>query len=172
MTEKTSQEQRRAISDIAYGRAGGGGPFTLFSQTMRYVLDPQFVPIEMTVAGKKSRFAIPNVLEVSLASFTDPVLGRGARRRGASAEGIYLARRARRADRGNENPDAESALRSLGQERLLLGCRISGPLAGEALGFFRMRSRLRLWTGRCVTDGRPGRSESPARPSHYKELSP
>ena len=75
ITEKTSQEQRQAISDIAYGRAGGGGPFTLFSQTMRYVLDPQFVPIEMTVAGKKSRFTIPGVLEVGLAPFTDPVSG-------------------------------------------------------------------------------------------------
>ena len=75
ITDQASPEQRRAISEIAYGRVGGSGYFALFSQTMRYVLDPQFVPIEMTVAGKKSRFAIPNVLEVSLASFTDPVSG-------------------------------------------------------------------------------------------------
>ena len=78
---------------------------------------------------------------------------------------------ATRSNRDNENPDAESALRSLGQERLLRGGRTPRPLAGGALGFFRKRSRLRLWTGRCVTDGRPGQGGSPARPSHYKELS-
>jgi hypothetical protein len=75
VSEKASPEQRRAISEIVYGRAGGSGPFVVFAATFRYVLDPQFVPIEMTVEGKKSHFSVPGLLEASLTPHTDPVSG-------------------------------------------------------------------------------------------------
>jgi hypothetical protein len=75
ISELASPEQRQAICDIAYGRAGGGCAFTAFAPTFRYVLDPQFVPIEMKVESKRSRFVVPGILEVSLALHIDPVLG-------------------------------------------------------------------------------------------------
>jgi len=71
----TFDEQRNAIAEIAYGRAKGNGPFALFAATLRYVLDPEFVPIEMRVDGKRSRFAVPGVLEVELAPHVDPISG-------------------------------------------------------------------------------------------------
>ncbi len=82
--------------------------------------------------GEEQRLYRPHPKYGANRALHRPGFGRGARRRGASAEGIHLARRARRANRGNENPDAESALRSLGQERLLRGHRIPGPVTGEA----------------------------------------
>jgi len=42
---------------------------------MRYKLDPQIVPIQMHVEGKRSRFAVPAVLSVELAPHLDPVSG-------------------------------------------------------------------------------------------------
>jgi hypothetical protein len=75
VSDKASPEQRQAITEIVYGRADGTGPFAVFAATFRYVLDPQFVPIEMTVAGKKSHFSVPDILEASLTPHTDPVSG-------------------------------------------------------------------------------------------------
>ena len=75
ISDKASPEQRHAITEIAYGRAGGSGPFAVFAGTFRYISDPQFVPISMTVKGKKSRFAVPSILEASLTPHTDPVSG-------------------------------------------------------------------------------------------------
>jgi hypothetical protein len=49
--------------------------FSVFAPTFRYVLDPQLVPIEMKVDGKRSRFAVPGIIEVSLTPHIDPVLG-------------------------------------------------------------------------------------------------
>lgn len=70
-----STEQRTALSEITHGRAGGTGCFPIFSQTMRYLLDPQFVPIQIRIDGQRSSFAIPGVLEVQLAPHIDPVSG-------------------------------------------------------------------------------------------------
>ena len=75
ITDRASAEQSHAIAEISYGRAGGSGPFTLFASTMKYLLDAERVPIDMRVDGKRSRFAVPNVLEVQLAPHTDPVSG-------------------------------------------------------------------------------------------------
>jgi hypothetical protein len=72
---QASPEQRVAITEIAYGRAGGGGPFSIFAATFRFVLGPEFVPIEMHVDGKRSRFSIPGLLEASLTPHVDPVSG-------------------------------------------------------------------------------------------------
>jgi hypothetical protein len=76
VSDRASSEQRHAITEIAYGRAGGSGPFAIFAATFRYVSDPQFVPIAMTVDGKRSRFAVPDILEANLTPHTDPVSGK------------------------------------------------------------------------------------------------
>src|SRR5450755_5160019 len=76
ISDRASVEQAQAIAEIAYGRAAGSGPFTLFASTMKYTLDPEHVPIDMRVDGKRSRFAVPGVLEVQLAPHTDPVSGK------------------------------------------------------------------------------------------------
>jgi len=75
ITDRALPEQRRALADIAYGRAGGSGCFKIFAATFRYVLDPQFVPIEMRVDGARSRFSVPGVLDVALSPHLDPVSG-------------------------------------------------------------------------------------------------
>jgi hypothetical protein len=76
IADRASAEQHQAISEIAYGRAKGNGPFALFASTLRYALDPESVPIEMRVDGKRSRFAVPGVLEVELAPHIDPTSGK------------------------------------------------------------------------------------------------
>ncbi|HLW69907.1 MAG TPA: DUF1326 domain-containing protein [Candidatus Binataceae bacterium] len=76
ISDRASVEQRSAIVEIAYGRAGGDGPFAIFAATWRQVLEPQFVPIEMSVDGKRSRFSVPGVLEVHLTPHLDSVSGK------------------------------------------------------------------------------------------------
>lgn len=73
--DRATSEQRKAIADITYGRAGGNGHFALFAKTLRYELEPEFVPIVMQVDGKRSSFSVPGVLEVQLAPHIDPVSG-------------------------------------------------------------------------------------------------
>jgi hypothetical protein len=73
--ERASTEQRAALTEIIYGRAGGTGCFPIFSKTMRYILDPQFAPVQIRIDGKRSTFAVPGVLEVQLAPHVDPVSG-------------------------------------------------------------------------------------------------
>jgi hypothetical protein len=76
IAEDATVQQRAALVEIAYGRAGGDGPFAIFATTYRQTLDPQFVPIKMTVDGKRSGFAVPGVLEVRLTPHVDPVSGK------------------------------------------------------------------------------------------------
>lgn len=76
ITDRASEEQRAALTEIVYGRAGGTGCFSVFAQTFRYVNPPEFVPIEMHVDGKRGSFAIPGVLQVQMASHVDPVTGK------------------------------------------------------------------------------------------------
>jgi hypothetical protein len=73
--ERASTEQRAALTEITYGRAGGNGCFPVFGATMRYNLDPQFAPVQIRVDGKRSKFSVPGVLEVQLAPHVDPVSG-------------------------------------------------------------------------------------------------
>jgi hypothetical protein len=75
VTDRASQPQCKAVTDIAYGGAGGDGCFAVFAATMRYKLDPEVVPIEMRVDGKRSRYTIPGVLAVELSPHFDPVSG-------------------------------------------------------------------------------------------------
>jgi hypothetical protein len=75
ITDRASAAQRDAVAQIVYGRAGGNGPHVVFASTMRQQLDPEFVPIEMHVDGKRSRFSVPDVLAVELSPHVDPVSG-------------------------------------------------------------------------------------------------
>ena len=73
--ERASAEQRVALREITYGRTGGTGCFPVFSATMRYNLDPEFVSIQVRVDGQRSNFSVAGVLEVQLAPHLDPVTG-------------------------------------------------------------------------------------------------
>jgi hypothetical protein len=73
--ERGLAEQRAALAEITYGRAGGTGCFPIFASTMRHVLDPQFVPVQIRVDGKRGSFSVPDVLDVQLAPHVDPVSG-------------------------------------------------------------------------------------------------
>jgi hypothetical protein len=75
ISDKATTAQREAIAEIAYGRAGGNGPYAIFASTMSRALDPQIVAIEMKVDGKRSRFAVPGVLTVQLAPHIDAASG-------------------------------------------------------------------------------------------------
>jgi len=72
-TEKAREDQIRAIINIFSGQAKGEGPFALFADTIKYSLDPQFVDINVNVDGKKSIFSIPDVMDVQVESFKNPV---------------------------------------------------------------------------------------------------
>jgi hypothetical protein len=75
ISDKASQQQRDALVDILSGRAGGEGPFAIFGGTITAWHPPQFVPITFVFDGNDSRFAVPDVLEVALEGFTNPVSG-------------------------------------------------------------------------------------------------
>jgi hypothetical protein len=75
ITERASAEQRHALVEILTGRAGGEGPFAIFSGTIATWQEPRFVPIEFVCDGNQSRFAIQGYLEVALEGFTNPVTG-------------------------------------------------------------------------------------------------
>jgi hypothetical protein len=75
ITDRASAAQRDAIANIVYGRAAGNGPYVTFAATMSRQLDPQFVPIEMHIDGKRSRFSVSGVLSVELSPHIDPVTG-------------------------------------------------------------------------------------------------
>jgi len=75
ISDKAAPAQRDAIAQIAYGRAGGNGPYTIFASTMSKAIEPQIVPINMKVEGKRSGFAVPGVLNVQLSPHIDAASG-------------------------------------------------------------------------------------------------
>jgi hypothetical protein len=75
ISKKANEEQRRALVNIMSGQAKGEGPFALFAGTMKYVLDPQYVDIDVKIDGKRSSFSVPSVMDVQTESFTNPVTG-------------------------------------------------------------------------------------------------
>ena len=75
ITKKANESQRSAIVNIFSGKANGEGPFALLAGTMKYFLDPQFVDINVKIDGKKSSFSIPNILDVQIEGFKNPVTG-------------------------------------------------------------------------------------------------
>ena len=78
ITDRATPEQRAALTEIVYGRAGGNGPFAIFAATFSRAFEPEFVPIEMRVDGKRSRFSVPGVLEAQVTPHVDPVSGKEA----------------------------------------------------------------------------------------------
>lgn len=75
ITKNISAKQRAAVVNIFSGRAKGEGPFALFAGTLKYILDPQFVDINVKIDGKKSSFSVAGVIDVGLESFRNPVTG-------------------------------------------------------------------------------------------------
>ena len=75
ITRKASGEQKDAIINIFSGKAKGDGPFAIFSGTLKYVLDPQFVDINVKIDGKKSAFSVQEIMDVQLEGFKNPVTG-------------------------------------------------------------------------------------------------
>jgi hypothetical protein len=75
ITKKASEDQRKASISIFSGQAKGEGPFALFAGTIKYSLDPQFVDINVNIDGKKSSFSVPDVMNVQIESFKNPITG-------------------------------------------------------------------------------------------------
>jgi hypothetical protein len=75
ITKKSDQKQRAALENIFTGRSKGDGPFALFANTLKYILDPQFVKITAKINGIRSTFSVPGILNVQLENFVNPVTG-------------------------------------------------------------------------------------------------
>lgn len=75
ITKKANESQRSAIVNIFSGKANGEGPFALLAGTMKYFLDPQFVDINVKIDGKRSSFSVPDIIDVQVEGFKNPVTG-------------------------------------------------------------------------------------------------
>ncbi|MEW6605230.1 MAG: DUF1326 domain-containing protein [Thermoproteota archaeon] len=75
ISKNTTADQRKAVVDIFCGKAKGEGPFTLFANTIKYFLAPQFVDISAKIDGRKSSFSVPEIIDVQVESFKNPVTG-------------------------------------------------------------------------------------------------
>ena len=75
ITKKANESQRSAIVNIFSGKAKGEGPFALLAGTMKYFLDPQFVDINVKIDGKRSSFSVPDIMDVQVEGFKNPVTG-------------------------------------------------------------------------------------------------
>lgn len=75
ISKHATQPQRDAIVKILSGQAKGNGPFVIFSASVKYLLEPQFVDIKKKIDGKRSSFSVPGVLDVQIESFKNPVTG-------------------------------------------------------------------------------------------------
>lgn len=72
--EKASPEQRDALLQIASG-AAGGLPFEILATTISTMLEPQFLPFEVTVDGLKSSARVGQQLRIALEPIKNPVTG-------------------------------------------------------------------------------------------------
>jgi hypothetical protein len=75
ITKRAHENQRQALINIFSGQAKGEGPFAVFAPTIKYFLEPQFVDIKVRINGRKSSFSVPNVMDVQLENFKNPVTG-------------------------------------------------------------------------------------------------
>lgn len=75
ISSRANEEQRKALVAIFSGQAKGNGPYAIFAQTFKYLLDTQYVDIKVKIDGKKSTFSVPGVLDVQVESFKNPVTG-------------------------------------------------------------------------------------------------
>jgi hypothetical protein len=75
ISKRAEKEQRSALVDILSGKAKGEGPFAIFAPTIKYFLEAQFVDIKVKIDGRRSSFSVPNVINVKLENFKNPVTG-------------------------------------------------------------------------------------------------
>jgi hypothetical protein len=75
ITKNSNEDQRQAIVKIFTGNAKGEGPFAIFAGTFKYILDPQYVDINAKIDGRKSSFSVPDIIDVQVENFTNPVTG-------------------------------------------------------------------------------------------------
>ena len=77
ITKKASEDDnvKDALINIFSGKAKGEGPFALFAGTIKFFLEPQFVDINVKIDGKRSSFSVPNIMDVQVESFVNPVTG-------------------------------------------------------------------------------------------------
>ena len=75
ITKNSNEQQRNSVITIFSGQAKGDGPFAIFAPTFKYFLEPQFVDINAKIDGKKSSFSIPDIMDVQIESFVNPVTG-------------------------------------------------------------------------------------------------
>lgn len=72
--EKATQAQTDALVSVLSGQLGGM-PWEAIAGTVEKFIGPVRKPIEATVAGTRSRFRIPGVLELQQQPVKDPVTG-------------------------------------------------------------------------------------------------
>jgi hypothetical protein len=75
VSKEATEKQRKAISDIFYGKAKGNGPFAIFASVTKYFLDPQYVEVRHKIDGKNTSFSVPGILDVQIEPFKSPVTG-------------------------------------------------------------------------------------------------
>jgi hypothetical protein len=75
ISSRATEAQRNAVLMIFSGQAKGEGPFAIFAQTFKFILDPQFTEIDVKIDGRRSSFSIPGTIDVQLENFKNPVTG-------------------------------------------------------------------------------------------------
>lgn len=70
--EKASPEQREALLAIGSGQAGGL-PFEILATTFMTLLEPQFVPFNVTIDGLQSTARLGENFRIALAPIKNPV---------------------------------------------------------------------------------------------------
>jgi hypothetical protein len=72
--ERASQEQVEALTAILSGKMGGM-PWEALAGTIDRFDGPIRKPVEMTIAGERSRVHVPGAIDLSLTPLKDPVTG-------------------------------------------------------------------------------------------------
>lgn len=75
VSEKASTEQRESVIQIFSGSAKGDGPFALFAPTFKFILEPRFTAINVKIDGRRSSFSVPDIIDVQIENFRNPVTG-------------------------------------------------------------------------------------------------
>lgn len=109
--ERATPEQRAALLTILSGAESlpGATVFQVFSTTLSEVLEPRFVPIEMTidVDERSAHIRIPDVLEVTGEPIRNPVTGEPQRARLTLPDGFEFTE----AEMGSGSFDTQGGIR-------------------------------------------------------------
>ena len=73
--EKATQEQADALVSILSGKMGGM-PWEALAGTIARFEGPIRKPVEITLAGERSRVRVPGAIDMTLTPLTDPVTGK------------------------------------------------------------------------------------------------